>query len=281
MKISGLLIISLFLLMAFSCTERIEIDPGEGTERLIVEGSITTEHGNHTVLLSTTAGYFSNQPSPAVSGASVSISDSSTTFSLKENAPGRYQTDSRVYGIPGHVYTLKIRLASPVGGFTEYTAVSELNPPAMLDSVQLKFYPSWSEKGMWEVKGFFRDSPMPDYYRFLIYRNGVLVTDTLNEWHVSDDQFFNGKYLLGITLGWLQQHREDEVLKAGDRVTAEVDAIEKGFSEFIWGARFNLYGSNPLFNGPPANVKGNINNGAIGYFAAYSLSRTTLTVPDF
>jgi hypothetical protein len=281
MRSTVFLILSFFLILWVSCTERIDIDPGEGTVRLIVEGSITTKPMAHKVLLSTTAGYFSNQPLPVVSGATVSISDGNTTFRMQEIAPGRYQTDPGVYGIPGHLYTLKIKLASPVGGYSEYSATTAILPPTQLDSIQLKFNPTWSEKGMWEVKGFFRDSPAADFYRFLIYRNGVLVTDTLNEWYVTDDQFFNNKYLLGTTLGWLQQHREDEALKTGDLVTAEVDVIEKEFSEFIWGARIDLYGTNPLFSGPPANVKGNINNGAIGYFAAYTLSRASRKVPDF
>jgi hypothetical protein len=34
-----------------------------------------------------------------------------------------------------------------------------------------------------------------------------------------------------------------------------------------------------LFTGPAANIKGNINSGAIGFFAAYSVSRATINVP--
>jgi hypothetical protein len=39
-------------------------------------------------------------------------------------------------------------------------------------------------------------------------------------------------------------------------------------------------GSNPLFSGPPANVKGNISNGAIGFFAAYTTSRSRIKVEN-
>jgi hypothetical protein len=39
-------------------------------------------------------------------------------------------------------------------------------------------------------------------------------------------------------------------------------------------AGFNI----PFFTGPPANVKGNITHGAVGFFAAYSNSWASKTV---
>jgi hypothetical protein len=272
------LIIMLFTL--FSCTERIEIDPGTDFTRLVVDGSITTEKKTHTVLLTTTAGYFSNLPVPAVSGASVTISDGFVTYKLTEKSPGSYQTTAGISGIPGHLYTLKIKLTTPIGGYSEYSGTSQISPPVVLDSIRLKFNSTWSEKGIWEVKGFFLDHPGTDFYRFLMFKNGTVITDTLSDWYVTDDQFFDGKYLNGTTLAWLQQDKANETLKTGDTVTAEVDVIEKEFADFIRGARFNLSGSNPLFSGPAANVKGNINNGAIGFFSAYSVSRARITVPE-
>jgi hypothetical protein len=279
MRLKNLSIFAVLVLTVFSCTERIDIDPGEGFTRLVVEGSISTDKKNHSVILSTTAGYFSNLPIPRVTGATVSISDGSTVYKLTESSPGIYQTSPGIYGIAGHMYTLRIKLSSPIGGYSEYSGTSKIFPPAVLDSIQLKFNPSWAEKGIWEVKGFFLDSPGSDFYRFLMFKNGKAITDTLNDWYVTDDQFFNGKYLLGTTLAWLQQGKADESLKTGDTITAEVHVIEKEFADFIRSARSNLSGSNPVFSGPPANVKGNINNGAIGFFAAYSVSRARIVVP--
>jgi len=281
MKLKNIFIWAILILTVLSCTERIEIDPGEGYTRLMVEGSFCTDKKIQTVLLSTTAGYFSNKPIPAVTKATVTISDGNVTYKLSEISPGRYQTDTRISGISGHFYTLRIKLATPIGGFSEYSATSKISPPVVLDSIQLKFNPSWSEKGIWEVKGYFLDSAGPDYYRFLMFKNGIAITDTLSDWYVTDDQFFNGKYLMGSTLAWLQQDKANESLKKGDTVTAEIHVIEKEFADFIRSARSNMSGSNPLFSGPPANVKGNINNGAIGFFAAFSVSRAKIVVPEF
>ena len=59
-----------------------------------------------------------------------------------------------------------------------------------------------------------------------------------------------------------------------------MNSIGSGYANFIWEAQAEVQGSNPLFSGPPANVKGNIDNGAIGFFAAYSVSRAYTIVAD-
>ncbi len=71
---------------------------------------------------------------------------------------------------------------------------------------------------------------------------------------------------------------ENEKLVSGDEITVELNIITKEYAGFIWDAQSELWGSNPLFSGPPANVKGNLNNGAIGFFAAYTTNRVTMKV---
>jgi len=277
----AIFILSLLSLLAFSCTEKIDIQLDDSYVRLVVDGAITTDTMAHIVVLKTTSSYYYNQPMPMVSGAQVSITDGTRTFNLKEDSEGVYRTDSSVYGIGGHTYTLNIKLASAIGGNTDYSAVSTLNPIKPLDSVSLLFHPEWSRKGIWEVKCYVQEPPTVDFYRFLILKNRKLLTDTLNEWFVTDDKFFNGSYTNGATVAYLQQGSANEGLNKGDTVTVEVNSIGKEYANFLWEAQAELRGSNPLFSGPPANVKGNINNGAIGFFAAYSATRSFAITPEF
>jgi hypothetical protein len=79
-------------------------------------------------------------------------------------------------------------------------------------------------------------------------------------------------------VAFFDQGEEKEMLVSGDEITVELNTITKEHAGFIWDAQSELWGSNPLFSGPPANVKGNINNGAIGFFSAYSLSRASAIV---
>lgn len=276
-----LFIVTILSITMFSCTERIEIELDESYTRLVVDGSITTDTMAHTVMLTSTSSYYYNQPAPPVTGAEVSITDGSLSFSLHETSPGVYRTASVVHGVPGKTYTLNIKLQNAIGGYSDYSASSKLNPVTPLDSVSLLFHPDWSEQGIWEVKCYVLEPPSVDFYRFMLYKDNILLTDTLNEWLVTDDLFFNGNYTNGLPIAYLDQGNSDQGLRPGDTITAEVNSIEKEYFNFLVEAQTELFGSNPLFSGPPANVKGNMNNGAVGYFTAYSATRSYAITPEF
>ncbi|MBK8882077.1 MAG: DUF4249 domain-containing protein [Bacteroidales bacterium] len=266
--------------LTFSCVERINIELDDSYTRLIVDGAITTDTTAHTVMLSSTTSYYYNQVIPPVTGALLTLTDGTVEYSMNEDAPGIYRTNSSVYGVPGKTYTLKIKLAEPIGGYVDYEASSILYPVNTLDSVSLAFHPDWSDDGIWEVKCYVQDPPTEDFYRFLISKNSDMLTDTLDEWFVTDYRFFNGNYAYGAPIAYLQQHKDDEVLLTGDTVKVEMNSIGSGYANFIWEAQTEAGGSNPLFSGPPANVKGNISNGAFGFFSAYSATRAYTIVPD-
>jgi hypothetical protein len=275
-----MLLPGILTLLIISCVERIDIELDDGSVRLVVDGQITTDTMSHAVLLSKTTSYYYNQPAPDVTGALVQISDGTTSITLNENAPGVYRTDPSVFGVPGKTYTLDIKLAVQVGGYTDYRAISTLYPVSHLDSVSLVFHSDWSDDGIWEVKCYVQDPLTEDFYRFMISKNLEMITDSLNEWFVTDDRFFNGNYAYGAPIAYLQQGKNDEVLKNGDTVTVEMNSIGADYASFIWETQSEVRGSNPLFSGPPANVKGNISNGAFGFFAAYSVSRADVVVTD-
>lgn len=279
--IKYIILVLLISVTLYSCTEKIDINLDESYIRLVVDGAITTDTMAHTIKLKTTSSYFYNEPSPVVTGAQLSITDGTNTFTLSEDSAGVYHTTSNVYGVSGKTYTLNIKLAAPIGGYADYSATSTLYPITSLDSVSLLFHPDWTEHGMWEVKCYVQEPPTVDFYRFLILRNQTMLTDTLNEWFITDDKFFNGSYTNGASVAYLQQGSASEGLYPGDTVTVEVNSIGKDYYNFLLDAQAELRGSNPLFSGPPANVKGNISNGAVGYFTAYSATRSYAITPEF
>jgi hypothetical protein len=230
-------------------------------------------------MLSSTSGYFYNQPPEPVSGALITISDGENILNLTEVTPGIYQTAPSVHGIEGKTYTLNIKLNKQIGGFSDYAATSQLYPVTKLDSINLLYHPDWSSAGIWEVKCFGQDPPSKDFYRFLISRNDTMITDTLDEWFVTDDRFFNGNYINGITVGYLDQSIKEQRLIPGDSMLVEMNNTGEGYANFLWECQAEIIGSYPLFTGPPANIKGNINNGAIGFFSAYAVSRAKTIVP--
>lgn len=268
-----ILIIPAILLMLASCTERIDIELDESYTRLVVYGTITTDTAAHYVELSTTTSYYYNEAPPPVTGATVEISDDDgNVFSLTENEPGKYATSPLFAAIAGKTYTLNINLAEEINGHINYMASSKVNTIDPIDSIGLVSQPDWGEKGFYEVTCYYQDPPTRDFYMFNIFKNGELITDTIRDRIITNDDFYNGSYANGIGIGYLDQSKESEILHPGDVVTFQGCGISEEYYNFIWTLQTETGFQTPLFSGPPANVKGNINNGAVGFFAAYGVA---------
>ncbi|MCF8233184.1 MAG: DUF4249 domain-containing protein [Bacteroidales bacterium] len=265
----------LIAVTAFSCTERIDIELDDTYTRLVVEGYMTTEANQNYIRLTKTTSYFYGEQPPAVRGATVIVSDGDTSWQLTERAKGIYRFDPPVAGKVGKVYTLNIVLAEALSEQTEYTASSRINPINEIDSIAVAFRNNWN---FWEVKCYAQDPPSTEFYMFRILKNGMMVTDSIDEVMVVDDVLYNGSYTNGIGIGWLDERRADERLRIGDTVEVLMSSITEGYTDFVWTLQEESGYQNPLFGGPPANVQGNISNGALGYFAAYSNTRASTTV---
>ncbi len=265
----------LLIVIFAACTERIDIKLDDTYTRLVVEGYITTDTASHYVRLTKTTSYFYSESPPTVSGAEVSISDGDTTFQLVEKESGYYYIEPPVAGEIGKNYTLDIILAEPVNEKTHYTASSMINPINNLDSIGVEYNDNWE---VWIVKCYAWDPPTTEFYMFRILKNGVLITDSIDEVMVTDDILYNGSYTNGIGVGWLEEDRPDERLQLGDTVEVLMSSITEDYTNFIWNIQDETRYSSPLFDGPPANIPGNLSNGALGYFAAYSNERASTIV---
>jgi len=270
------IILNLFIaLLLLACTETVEVKLDSTYSRLVVDGSISPGNGPYRVALTSTASYFYNEPAPRVVDATMILSDGINAYQLKETIPGVsgiYETDSTFSGHTGSIYTLNVELPEPIGGYKDYQATDQLRPVAKLDSIRPVFHPEWGKEGVWTIQVWAQDPGNEvNYYMFNLYRNGILLTDTLNKKTITDDALFNGSYISGIDAMYLNNAHKWETLYPGDTVMIQMSGITKEYFNFIDQVRqagFNI----PFFSGPPANVEGNVNNGAVGYFAAFSNS---------
>lgn len=277
------------ILSVVSCTEDITDDIqaklDETYPRLVVEGSISSDTTAHLVKLSRTAGYFSNKPLEPVIAAEVTITDGVNIYKLTESAetPGNYLTEPTAFGVPGRIYKLNIaNVDIDKNGQPEtYSAECEMKPINRVDSISIipvkKFYTK-----MYEVRF---NAPEPgetkDFYMFRVYRNGVLLTDTITEMSFVDDEFFNGLYIENQPVYRLLPEKPDEHLKINDTILLETCAIPKGYYDFLVDVMLEAHGSDP-FGGQPANLRTNIvdKTKATGYFLAYDLKRNMTIVRD-
>jgi len=261
------------------CTERIEIEVDPSYTRLVVEGYVSTDTTQHKVRLSSSGDYFSNRPAPPVSGATVRLSNADSTVLLSESLeyPGLYLTPPDYYGVPGKTYTLMISQVDvdKDGVYEEYAASSELRPVNPIDSIQLEQLKG-TQFNIFQILVYAWDSPVTDFYAFKVLKNGVLITDSLHEMIVQEDVFFNGNYTYGVPSQFLDQYEMDEIVLPLDTVTLEIDGITDDYYDFIVEAQSEIFYKTPMFSGPPANISTNVSNGALGFFAAYSISRCSV-----
>jgi hypothetical protein len=268
-----LIYILLLVLAGFGCTERIDVDfQGQEYERLVVEATLTSDTMAHQVILSRTTNFNYKGAPPGVSNALVEIEDDDgNVHLLTENPskPGTYETSPDYHTVMGKTYTLNITLEEAIGDNKFYTATETAPFVNQVDSIHLVLQEDWGSEGFIEVQCYYQDPPEKNFYMFNIFINDRLITDTLSERMVTDDEFYNGSYTNGIGVGWLNQAIGKEKVNPGDVVTFQAGSITEGYANFVWSLQEEVGFSTPLFSGPPANVKGNLSNGAIGYFAVY------------
>lgn len=255
-----------------SCTERIDIDLGTTFTRFVVEGAITTDTMRHHVKLSKSIDYYSQTDIPTVSDAVVTIDDGITTVILEENdtLPGDYVTPVDYYGVPGRIYHLNIVLQEAINGQTNYSASCLLNPVAPVDSINVVYKEEWEA---WELQIYAWDPGAVNFYSFYVYRNGDLVTDTINEIGISDDKYFNGNFTYGAPVYYFIKDDPTENVFPGDTITLQMGGITKEYYYFVYDVIMETFEyRNPLFSGPPANISSNISNGGMGFFTAYAVS---------
>lgn len=285
-------IIYLFLLpiiVATGCTEDITSTISSELEtsyqRLIVDGSISTDTMAHRVHLALSSGYFYNKPLESVTKADVSISDGTNVFKLTEDPlnPGDYLTQPNVYGVPGRTYTLTIKNVDvdKNGQTEEYTASSKLYPISKIDSIAVKVVKKFY-KYRYEVRIWTQDpADITNYYAFKVKRNNILLTDTLSEVTFTNDEFFNGSYVTDQNVYHIIPTKTDERLKLNDVITLESCGITKDYATYLSDIELASHGADP-FGGQPANVSTNLSDKkrAIGFFVAYSITRNVTTVKD-
>lgn len=275
----NVLVIVLITIGLASCSEKIDFElNNEENSRLVVEGSITDQQKAHSVRLTRTSSYYENQPAPTETGATVSITDGTTTFPLTESSPGFYETDTTVQGVVGNTYTLNITTKDA----ESYTASSILAPVSTIDTVLYHFVDQIGNAGVQEV-GYellhFGPEPLGlgNNYMWLTYVNDTLVTKEIKNIMFVNDEFVDGNYILGFGFYVIQR-----TLAPTDtlNVKVEMHSISRDYYEFLFSAMLETTWRGSLFDGPPANVPSNVDNGALGFFRASAVSSINIKVVE-
>jgi len=250
--------ILLLLIISFaSCTEKVDLELDDQEPRLVIEAALSNTEGYQFIRVTRSSGYFDNQRAEPVSGAIISITDGSTTIDFRESSAGRYFSVDEVAGVPGNTYFLEVQVDGEI-----YTASSTMPRAPQIDSI--KFELDDEDPKFYFVKLYAQEDPLPgDYYFWGVYIDNIYLTNSLLKLYFASDNLINGSYLNGLKVQVLEA-------RLGNWVTLQMASITKEFYNYCIGImRETLYTDDP-FQAAPANIQGNISNGALGFFQAYA-----------
>ncbi|GAA4456408.1 hypothetical protein GCM10023189_25610 [Nibrella saemangeumensis] len=290
MKYYSLFLLAIVGSLIFSsCETVIEADLDEGPEQLSVDAIITDQPGVQTIRLTKTAPYLANRPTPAATGAVVTVTDNTGRiyqFTDPDN-DGNYTwqpTTTDTLGQIGRTYVLRIQYQGE-----EYQSLSRMNRVPTVDSIifrKEKVSPLPNAEEGYQAEFFARDpAGAPDYARIRFFRNGVLQNRP-NDLVVTYDGAFNGS---GNTDGLLfirpirQSINPENFYAENDTVTVEIQSITPEAFYFFLELREQV-SNGGLFATPPANVPTNVVNAnasgpkATGFFIASAVRNRTVRV---
>lgn len=259
---------------AASCEEVVTVDLDTAAPRLVVDASINwvkgTDGSLQKIRLTTTAPYY-DPGVPAVSGATVFISNSAgTQFNFIEETAGsgEYICNNFV-PVVGETYTLTI-----INDTQVYTATEALyGTPDIANIVQDDEGGFLNED--YEVRFYYPDNGAED--NFYMHRFDADVIP-YPDYDVADDEFFQGNEMFGIF--------SDEDLGPGKVVKISLYGISERYYNYmnkLITIAEGGSGGGP-FQTPPATVRGNLinqtdtNNFALGYFRLGEVDRIDYTV---
>lgn len=247
-----------------SCQKTVTLDLNTAPAQIVIQGEVTNAAGPYTVTINQTTGFYEDNIFPAISGASVKISDGQgVTDSLTETSPGTYTTHV-LQGQPGNTYTLTVFALQ-----TTYTAVSTMPQPVPLDSVTFQNSTRLRKTTITALANFQDPGGVKNYYQFIQYINGVQFTKSI---YVFDDRLSDGRYIS------YNLRMDSTYLSIGDQVKVVMNCIDENVYNYFY--QLNQSSSTGVFNttAAPANPSTNISNGSYGYFSAHTTNSRTATV---
>jgi hypothetical protein len=268
------------------CEEVIKVEVEKGETMLVVDAFLNDNGATQKIRLTTTAEYFSNAPTPAALGASVTLTDlnAAATFTFTGDGLGNYvyvpqagDTLARV----GHVYQLSI---SYNGG--SYAALSTLNRTTTIDTILFKRQKTGIEDTTAEPKKYFpylvaRDAPgAMDFYWIKTYRNGVFYNGPgqLNVVQDAGGTGTDGIYIIPPNAFFILTPDNDPIRQL-DACTIEMYSINKDTYDFLLQMQIQMNNAQSgLFATAPENVRTNIkrvSSGGLRAIGWFNMGATT------
>lgn len=270
MKFLKNIALAISLLSIIACEEVIDFDLNTENEKVVIEAVIQATPTNDTipayVKVSKTKPYLGNYPTPWVNDAQVVITDDlGNSHNLTRVSDGYYKSTDLLPQI-GRKYHLSVTVDGKV-----YESNTEILPITPIDTVGYNYEEqnTFRDEGYYPV--LFSQEPADEvnFYRWNLYK-GYDLSKPFNDYLIiADDELVEGNYII---------FEFDVTYQLGDTVILEMGSLNKDAYEFLESMDSQLNNGGTPFDGPPANLLGNISNDAFGYFSGSAIVRDTVVI---
>lgn len=256
------------LLILSGCQDVIDLKlPENQTGKLAIDATLYKDSLAQ-VKITKSLAYFDQTTFPEVIDALVILKDGTDIDTLQHIGGGNY-IGKKIRGKVGRTYTMEVKSGN------ESTTATAILPRDghRIDSIyfnEIPFLPANFTDRI--VTNMWLQEPLGpgDNYLFRFEKNDTLQTRPENI-DIRDDQFVDGVQLKDISVGVL--------LKKGDRVRVEIHSITRECYDYYFQIINNTVRQGGIFNPPPAPLKTNWSNGALGYFRVSSVVSIKGIVP--
>jgi len=246
-----------------------ELNLGNHTPQMVIEGSVTNQAGPYKVIVRQSADYFGTSSFKGINNATVTLSDNTGQTEILTNQQGSegvYLATS-FQGVEEREYFLSV-----VYDEKEYTASCIMFPSLQINELSYRFK---EEAAHVNEAGYFvtvnaEDRPgRLDYYRVIGYKNDDLYDDG-EDYLIENDYASDGNNIeIECSFNY----------DIGDTAKIELMSIAYSTYQFYLSLKQQLTaGSGNNFTLPATNIKGNIEGDALGFFAAYSITQQEIII---
>jgi hypothetical protein len=306
MRMRSRFLMSIIFLFAAGCTKDFNIDPGSSKQLYVIDGRISNLEGPYHIRVTKGANSLSNgnfsgmDDAEAVTGAQVIISDdmgAADTLRAPDQSDFRYDpafsadrgyyVTTKITGIPGHTYHLRVRTGDNT---FEASAYMPDNVPA-IDSVVLKKDLVADPSGLLgDVAFAYFKEPQDENNYYALQLNAI--NDSLYDrahwvygstwifpFYIFDDKtlppYVNGMEVLALIGGVIRDEHagfKPNWIIPYDPVQVRLSALTRETYEYLNALEKQFLDDGNVYKPAPASAVGNISGGALGLFWATHIS---------
>ena len=264
------------LILFVSCEEVVEIDLNSSSPTVVVEGNISAG-STASLHLSYTSDYFSNDQSPDITNAVVTIANSNGESEILKSAGDGQYVGEKMLGEENTTYTISIDL-----GDKFFEGKSTILTPSSLVKLQFE-EATFSRPGGGSHFGADADS-LPEYNIHIQFTDDLLQEnyymlrirqgDSINDFSSSlyQDKFYEDYGMISIVPMMYN-------FKEGDMVNVKIYTIDfDTYNFYNQLSDVSGGGMGMMMMGTPYNPSSNLGKNVLDYFAAWAIIDTTFIV---